>query len=258
MHPRLTRLAASLALVTVAAACKRPAANPAPLTAPAAHATAAPPSPQVVAAPAPTVARVQLAVTGARGCVGWSATQRAFACIEGHWGHNVDDAAWQLVVHARSAAARSDLSPSRDNMSPSAVTDEPLPAAKVAMAQQQLTTGAFVSLAAHTHDVPVGAILTIPGGSVHYTRSAARRAGRNEAPRFNERIFLVSEFALSASVEVFSGESLATGDTGPTVTVYAIDAENVAVHRLAHTNDEGVAEIEAQTWICDLRAQRCQ
>jgi hypothetical protein len=201
---------------------------------------------------------VVLAATGPRGCIGWSASQRAFACVEGHWGHNVDGAAWQLVVHQGVADTRSDLSPGTDFPAPSAVMDDSLPAPKVAAAQQRLTAGGFVSLAAQTREVVAGAMVTIPGGSVHYTRVAARRARRNEAPKFNERVFLVSDLARSASVEVFSGDDLATGSVGPTVTVYAVDAETIAVHRLAMTNDEGVAEVEARTWICDLRAQRCR
>lgn len=213
--------------------------------------------PDVVPAIAPPPTTPQPALlegTNPTGCVGWSPTSGRVACVEGHWGHNVEGASWALVLRSASAHTAIDLAPGRDFPAAGAVTDDPLSEDKLKAAQRRLTGDSFVS-------IPAGVTLRttkteLPGGaSVTYDRTNTSAAGDNQAPTYRERI--VVRFADSREVVLHTADNAATGDPGPDVRMYAIPGGPVVIYRRANIADEGQYEVEARAWVCDLAAGRC-
>lgn len=209
------------------------------------------------ATPTLSTAQATLSATGATGCIGWAPSDQSAACVEGRWGLGVDgdDRKWALVVHTGERETSVNLAPGPNFPAPGAVTDDPLPAERVAAAQRRLDAGGFRALASFAQVIAPGATVTAGSVRVRYTRTAARAAGENSAPQFNERIEILGSAA--TPTEVFSEDNVASEDPGPVVTVYAIPGGPLLVHRSAAIADEGVNEVQARAWVCDTSALRC-
>jgi hypothetical protein len=197
-----------------------------------------------------------LVASGATGCVGWSESERAIACIEGRWGLGVDERSWALVVRSGATRTPISLAPGPDFPAPGAVTDDPLPAPARERAQARLTSGGFRTIT-NGRTIEAGATLTLGIVRASYTRAAASAGGNNSAPQFNERLEIIPD-ATGSAIEVFSFSDVATGDTGPVVTIYPVVGGPFVVHRSANTADEGINQIEEQVWVCDIAARRCE
>lgn len=240
--------------------CRRSApqqeARPAPSQP--ALAPSAPTQPTAPPAPtAPTAAPATLEARGASGCVGWAASTRTVACVEGEWGLGATDRSWSLALRTGARVERVSIAPSLEFPSPSAVTDDPLPERSVRVAQARLTAGGFTAIASMARTIAADAIEVVGEGKVHYTRTQREGSGDNHAAQFSEHVFTTTG-SVPTPIEVFNDEQIASGDDGSEITAYAVEPGLIVVHRRVQENDEGVNVLRAQSWVCDLGARRCQ
>lgn len=204
---------------------------------------------------APPQASATLEGTNPFGCVGWSPATKQVACIEGHWGHNISGPTWALVLRSANAETSVDLSPGRRFPASGAVTDDPLPAAKLEAAKQRLTADGFVAIPAPTTLAVTKTELTA-GASVTYERARESAGGDNQAPSYRERIIV--HFGGNSEQVLHDANNVATGEPGPEVSMYRVGASTVVIYRRANIADEGQYEVEARAWYCDLAANRCR
>jgi hypothetical protein len=261
MNPRTMATAIALA----ASACRRDAAAPTrpPSTvAPDASRDAAPSQTQADSGTnaAVVVAPARLMTEGPQplACVGWSPVTQRAACIEGRWGRTARAASWSLVLRGALESTALDLSPGAQFRASTAVTDDPLPEAKLRAARARVERDGVIPFRETIYRMTHGQWTDVPGvGVLRYERVERVPEGPESEARYADALrWRAREGA--PEVTVFSFDAAPTGDSGPVVTVVRVTGGPLIVHRAAELRDGDVSEVEARAWVCDVDAGRCR